>query len=76
MTGLDIQTKRRALGLTQEHLAKELGVSRPTISAWEKAENPPNARLIYLALTALERLPELRNWHRDGAYACEGDQYG
>lgn len=70
MTGLDLQELRKSLGLTQELLAKELGVSRPTISVWEKADKVPNSRLIELAFEALKRLPDTRNWHRDGSYSA------
>ena len=75
MTGLELRIKRKSLSLTQELLAKELGVSRPTIVAWEKAENVPNGRLVELAITALEKLPEHRNWYKDGAYSSEGYSY-
>ena len=73
MTGLDFQLMRKSLGLTQDLVAKELGVSRPTVSAWEKSEKVPNSRLVFLALEALKRVPELRSWHRDGAYPAKGE---
>lgn len=31
-----IQQKRRALGLTQEQVAAQLGVSAPAVNKWEK----------------------------------------
>jgi putative transcriptional regulator len=34
---------RARLGLSQEHLAAELGVSFPTVSRWERGKSKPNA---------------------------------
>lgn len=39
----DIRSARKRLGLSQERLAEELGVSRNTISRWERGEFLPNA---------------------------------
>jgi len=42
--GASIKRARLAQGLTQEQLAKRLGVSRPTITMWESGATTPNAR--------------------------------
>lgn len=49
---MDICSARRKLGLSQEHLAEALGVSRNTIGRWERGECAPNAD----KLTELERM--------------------
>lgn len=69
MTGPELQAKRKKLSLTQEMLAKELEVSRPTIISWEKANTVPNGRLVELAIEALERFPDCRKWYKDGSYS-------
>ena len=63
MTGEDIREWRIRNGYqTQADLQKELGIkSRTTISAWENM-NEPIPRPLELALIALERMPELRNY--------------
>ena len=48
----DICLARKRLGLSQEKLAEALGVSRNTISRWERGEFNPTAD----RLAALERL--------------------
>ena len=49
---VDIYAARKKLGLSQEKLAEVLGVSRNTISRWERGEFNPTAD----KLIALERL--------------------
>lgn len=39
----DVRSARKKLGLTQEMLAEKLGVSRNTVSRWEKGEVSPSA---------------------------------
>lgn len=48
----DIYSARKTLGLSQEKLAEALGVSRNTVSRWERGEFSPSAE----NLAALERL--------------------
>ena len=48
----DICSARKMLGLSQEKLAEALGVSRNTISRWERGECSPNAA----KMAALEQL--------------------
>lgn len=48
----DICSVRKKLGLSQEKLAEALGVSRNTISRWERGECSPNAD----NMTELERM--------------------
>jgi transcriptional regulator with XRE-family HTH domain len=48
--GRRIRGKRRALGLTEDHLAKALGVGRDTMEAYERAgTRVPSEHLIKLA---------------------------
>lgn len=63
MLGIDLKDRRKQLGYNQEYLMKELGIkSRQTISTWENtSESLP--RILELALTALENVPECRIWH-------------
>lgn len=46
-------------GYTQDELAMELDVSRPTIVKWERSATIDH--LVVLALVALENIKELRN---------------
>lgn len=41
MTGQEIKENRKAKGLTQEDLAKLIGVSRVTIARWETDKTEP-----------------------------------
>jgi DNA-binding transcriptional regulator YiaG len=60
VTGAELRTRRRALGLNQRALARLLGVHEQTVRAWEAAriERSGNARTVpayvELALVALE----------------------
>lgn len=42
MIGRNIQTLRKAAGLTQEQLAEKVGVSRQTVAKWESGESVPD----------------------------------
>ncbi len=45
-----IKTQRRHRGMTQQQLAKRIGVAQSTISMWEKGEREPRAGMLsYLA---------------------------
>jgi transcriptional regulator with XRE-family HTH domain len=66
ITGNDFKAIRKQLGLTQQAMAEELGVSRPTISGWEKQDEGHLDRLIYLAVQALLKIPETRRFGADG----------
>lgn len=44
MNNIEIRKKRKELGLTQEDLAKKLGVSLKTISNYEKGEVIPSSK--------------------------------
>lgn len=59
MTASLFKSARRALGLNQTGLAHALGVSRETVSNWERS-NPP--RVASLAMETLERRREFRDW--------------
>ncbi len=58
--GIDLKDWRKRHGYTQEALMRELEVnSRQTISTWEQSPDELR-RIIQLALTALEEIPEVR----------------
>jgi len=48
-----IRTRRQALGLTQEGLAKKLDVSAPAVNKWEKGLNYPDITLLPTLARAL-----------------------
>ena len=54
MTGADLKTKRKALGLTQDALAEILEVARITVIRWERNE-VPIPKMLDLALQKLEQ---------------------
>ncbi len=55
MTGKQIATRRKALGLTQVALARLLGVAGNTVARWERGEVSFPEKLVGLAMWALER---------------------
>jgi DNA-binding XRE family transcriptional regulator len=66
MTGSEFKQRRLWLGLTQDHLAKEFGVSRVTISTWENLHEGSVPRVTALAMEAISRIPSLRTLLSDG----------
>ena len=56
MTGNDLKGEREGLGLSQERLARELGVALSTVARWEQLKDAeiPNAGMLELALEALK----------------------
>ena len=42
MIGSNIQSRRRAIGLTQEQLAAALAVARQTVAKWEAGDSVPD----------------------------------
>ena len=42
MISMNIQSRRKVCGLTQEQLAERLGVSRQTVAKWESGETAPD----------------------------------
>lgn len=53
-----LRTARREAGLTQAELARRLGVTQPTVAAWERPGANPTVRTLARALGATGR--ELR----------------
>lgn len=62
-----IKTKREALGLSQEQLGKEVGVTRFTVLRWEQGDRPHENKLSRLAevldIPAKELRPDLVEKH-------------
>ena len=52
MTPERIKETRKELGLSQEGLARELGISAATVNRWERGRNQPGQ----MAMQLLERL--------------------
>ena len=49
-----IKSKRLALGLSQENLAKQLGVKRITVTQWEAGRNTPRTKMLQEIAKALK----------------------
>lgn len=60
MTGEELQARRRALGLTQEQLARALGLSINTLQNWEINRYAPPASTAALLERALQQLEQER----------------
>lgn len=61
-----IQQKRRALGLTQEQMAAQLGVSAPAVNKWERGVTCPDIALLApLARLLRTDLNELLGFHAE-----------
>lgn len=52
--GTFIRTRRLAVGVTQEALAERIGITQPSVSAWERGEAVPTAQALLGVLRALE----------------------
>ncbi|MEH7650877.1 helix-turn-helix domain-containing protein, partial [Bacillus safensis] len=69
--GSNIADKRRALKLSQEYVAEQLGVSRQAVSKWETCQSEPSMKhLIKLAElfdSDIKELvsPEQPSWKKD-----------
>jgi len=50
-----IKELRKAMGLSQEGLARELGISAATINRWEKGRNQPGQMATRLLETMLKK---------------------
>ncbi len=71
MNGAELRQRRKRLGYSQQTFCAELGVkSRQTLVTWEKSE-AELPRLVYLAVKALEDLPECRRVSGKSAKASE-----
>jgi DNA-binding transcriptional regulator YiaG len=56
MTGDEIKAWRNDHGLTQEELAREVGVSWSTIAKWEGGQRSPNRFTLPLLERAIQRI--------------------
>lgn len=91
LTGAEIRFLRKEMDLSQSHLARILGVSEPSVRAWEagrsKISDPPERMLRVLygehaggggnVRVILERLSEInRNEHQRGRIELEETKTG
>lgn len=65
-----LRTIREALGLSQEHIAERVGVSRENVSKWENKKNMPRPKRLQEIYRALD-VTEEQFWdpHFPGEYA-------
>lgn len=69
---VNLKEWRKRHGYSQQSLMLELGIrSRQTISTWDNAKNDELPRMLQLALTALEMIPECRRVTGKQASAAE-----
>jgi transcriptional regulator with XRE-family HTH domain len=57
-TGRDIKARRDRIGLTIKELAEQAGVSRDTLSDWERDARNPQSETVEAVRAALDRLEE------------------
>ena len=62
MTAAKVRSIRLRLGLTQEALARRLGVARATVTRWENGSRRPR-RITDLAFRTTVEAKELRVWN-------------
>lgn len=55
--GLNVQARRRKLGITQAQLADAIGTTRQTVSAWEAGRHAAAAPLMRQLAKALRTTP-------------------
>ena len=65
MKNLRLKSARAAKDLSQEELAREVGVSRQTISAIEKGDYNPTIRLCVKICKKLDRTLDELFWEED-----------
>lgn len=62
--GIRIRKYRKACGMTQEELARQIGVTKSRVSNWEQGLNRPDADILALLCRALQVSPsELLDVH-------------
>lgn len=64
--GRNIARARRAQGLSQSALARQLGVESMTISRWERGENAPRDEAMRVALAELLTGGDVGAFYVDG----------
>lgn len=63
---LQLKQIRKESRISQEELAKLIGVSARAIGAWERGENSPNAEQVWNCALALHSTPnDLLGWYID-----------
>lgn len=61
---LQLRAIRKKSRISQEELAKRVGVSSRAVGAWERGENLPNAEQIWNCAIALDSTPnDLMGWY-------------
>lgn len=62
MSPPSLRKLRQRLGLTQQELARRLGVARVSVTRWENGTRKPS-KVIELAIRSVEAR-DTRSWHR------------
>ena len=66
MTAEEIKKTRRMLGMSQERLARELGVSFCTVNRWERDKTSPSPMAVEKLKVLMDRLNRSRFTNRRG----------
>jgi transcriptional regulator with XRE-family HTH domain len=61
MSATSLRKLRQRLGLSQQELARRLGVTRATVTCWENGTRRPS-RLAERAIQTVAEANELRSW--------------
>lgn len=73
--GHAVQDRRRTLGITQAELAGLLGVSQPSVSAWEVGNALPSSEVLLRIASVLGlNLGELADPPKESAIPARSDQ--
>ncbi len=63
MSPPSLRKLRQRLGLSQQELARRLGVARASVTRWENGTRKPS-RLVELAIQRVKEGRDTRAWHR------------
>ncbi|HCB7786807.1 TPA: helix-turn-helix domain-containing protein, partial [Escherichia coli] len=53
-----IRNRRKDVGLTQQQVAKAIGISRVSVTKWENGSSKPDGENLYLLSKLLSKSPE------------------
>ena len=61
-----IRNRRKDVGLTQQQVAKAIGISRVSVTKWENGSSKPDGENLYLLSKLLSKSPEWILYGKDG----------